>query len=73
MSEEIEINTDYIQLGQFLKLANILETGGMVKMFLAEYAVYVNGELENRRGKKLYPGDTVEIEEVGSFTVAKQK
>ncbi|WP_053217712.1 S4 domain-containing protein YaaA [Virgibacillus senegalensis] len=73
MNEEIEINTEYIQLGQFLKLANILETGGMVKLFLADYQVLVNGELENRRGRKLYPGDTVEIEEVGSFTVAKQK
>ncbi|QTN01201.1 S4 domain-containing protein YaaA [Sediminibacillus dalangtanensis] len=73
MNEEIEINTAYIQLGQFLKLANILETGGMVKLFLADYQVLVNGEPENRRGRKLYPGDLVEIEEVGSFTVAKQK
>lgn len=72
MSEQIEINTEYIQLGQFLKLANVLETGGMVKFFLAEYAVYVNGEPENRRGKKLYPGDLIEIEEVGSFTVTRK-
>ncbi|WP_077623780.1 S4 domain-containing protein YaaA [Sediminibacillus massiliensis] len=71
MSEQIEISTEYIQLGQFLKLANVLETGGMVKLFLAEYEVYVNGELESRRGRKLYPGDSVDIEEVGSFTVAK--
>lgn len=69
MSEEIAISTEYIQLGQFLKLANVLETGGMVKVFLADYEVFVNGELENRRGRKLYPGDEVVIEEVGTFIV----
>ncbi|MDC3417733.1 S4 domain-containing protein YaaA [Aquibacillus salsiterrae] len=69
MDEEIKIKTEYIPLGQFLKLANILETGGMVKLFLAENIVYVNGEPENRRGKKLYPGDKVEVVGVGTFTV----
>ena len=72
MSEEVQISTAYIQLGQFLKLTGILETGGMVKLFLAENTVYVNGEPENRRGKKLYPGDRVEVEEIGSFTVTRQ-
>ncbi|WP_186576857.1 S4 domain-containing protein YaaA [Aquibacillus kalidii] len=72
MSDQIEIKTDYIQLGQFLKLANVLETGGMVKLFLADYEVKVNGELENRRGRKLYPGDQIEIEEVGLFEVVKK-
>ncbi|MFC4387774.1 S4 domain-containing protein YaaA [Gracilibacillus marinus] len=67
--ENIEINTEYIQLGQFLKLANILESGGMVKVFLQETGVLVNGEVENRRGRKLYPGDIVEVEDVGAFTV----
>ncbi|WP_226038302.1 S4 domain-containing protein YaaA [Aquibacillus saliphilus] len=69
MSEDIIIETEYIQLGQFLKLANVLETGGMVKVFLSEYEVLVNGELENRRGKKLYSGDKIDIEDVGSFIV----
>lgn len=69
MNEEIEITTDYIPLGQFLKLANILESGGMIKMFLADNDVLVNGEPENRRGRKLYPGDTVEVEGAGVFTV----
>ncbi|MDL4840924.1 S4 domain-containing protein YaaA [Aquibacillus rhizosphaerae] len=73
MNEQIAINTEYIQLGQFLKLANVLETGGMVKLFLAEYTVYVNGELENRRGRKLYPEDKIEIEEVGTFIIVKEK
>ncbi|WP_369809944.1 S4 domain-containing protein YaaA [Gracilibacillus caseinilyticus] len=56
MEEKIVITTDYIPLGQFLKLANILESGGMIKVFLQENGVYVNDELETRRGKKLYPG-----------------
>lgn len=73
MSERIEISTEYIPLGQFLKLANVVESGGMVKLFLAEFEVFVNGELENRRGRKLYLGDTVEIEEFGTFEVVREE
>ncbi|MCA0972350.1 S4 domain-containing protein YaaA [Halobacillus litoralis] len=73
MSERIEISTEYIPLGQFLKLANVVESGGMVKIFLAEFEVYVNGELEARRGRKLYLGDTVEIEEFGTFEVVREE
>ncbi|GIO28210.1 S4 domain-containing protein YaaA [Ornithinibacillus bavariensis] len=72
MHTSIEISTDYIPLGQFLKLANILESGGMVKAFLQEQGALVNGELEQRRGRKLYPGDIVEIEGAGSFLVTKK-
>ncbi|MCA1020476.1 S4 domain-containing protein YaaA [Halobacillus litoralis] len=72
MSEEIGISTEYIPLGQFLKLANVVESGGMVKIFLAEFEVNVNGEPENRRGRKLYVGDTVEIEEFGSYKVVSE-
>ncbi|MFD1019404.1 S4 domain-containing protein YaaA [Thalassobacillus hwangdonensis] len=71
MNEKIEISTEYIQLQQFLKLANVVESGGMAKMFLSEYEVYVNGELEDRRGRKLYVEDQVEIPGVGTFEVAK--
>ena len=70
MCQEVHISTDTITLGQFLKLAGIIDTGGMVKWFLNEYNVYVNGELENRRGKKLQVGDKVAVEEVGTFVVA---
>ncbi|GAE93831.1 hypothetical protein JCM21714_2941 [Gracilibacillus boraciitolerans JCM 21714] len=74
MEEQIEISTDYIQLGQFLKLANILESGGMIKVFLQENGVYVNNEFETRRGKKLYPGgDTVFVKDVGTFVVKKSE
>lgn len=69
LHEEIEINTDYITLGQFLKLANIFESGGMIKAFLQDKGVLVNGELENRRGRKLYENDVVEVEMAGTFIV----
>ncbi|MBC5638356.1 S4 domain-containing protein YaaA [Ornithinibacillus sp. BX22] len=72
MHTEIEINTEYITLGQFVKLTNILESGGMVKAFLQDQGAIVNGEREQRRGRKLYPNDVVEIEGAGSFIVVKK-
>ncbi|GGA70479.1 S4 domain-containing protein YaaA [Ornithinibacillus halotolerans] len=72
MQTQIEINTEYITLGQFVKLTNILESGGMVKAYLQDVGAVVNGELEHRRGRKLYPNDVVEIEGAGSFIVVKK-
>ncbi|WP_373894387.1 S4 domain-containing protein YaaA [Virgibacillus sp. CBA3643] len=71
MHEKIEINTEFITLGQFIKLANILESGGMVKAFLQDEGVFVNDELEHRRGRKLYPNDIVTSQGLGSFIVTK--
>lgn len=59
--KEIKINTEYITLGQFLKIADIISSGGQAKFFLAENDVFVEGELENRRGRKLYPNMTVKV------------
>ncbi len=73
MNENIEIETDIIQLGKFLQIAGVIETGGMAKWFLSEFPVFVNGEEENRRGKKIAIGDVVEIEGVGTFTVVKEE
>lgn len=67
----IEIRDDYITLGQFLKLSDCISTGGQAKAFLQEYVIKVNDEIENRRGKKLYPQDRIEIEGFGSFEVRK--
>jgi S4 domain protein YaaA len=72
MQEEVNISTDYITLGQFIKMINILESGGMVKLFLQQEGVLVNGEQEHRRGRKLYPNDLVEIEGIGSYLVTKE-
>lgn len=65
----IEISGTYITLGQFLKLANIISSGGMAKPFLQQMEVYLNGELENRRGKKLYDEDVISIPNIGEFVI----
>ncbi|BCB01870.1 S4 domain-containing protein YaaA [Bacillus sp. KH172YL63] len=70
MAKEITIGTEIITLGQFLKLAEVIQSGGMAKWFLSEYEVYINGEQDQRRGRKLTIGDTIEIPEVGAFVIA---
>ncbi len=56
---EFTIRGEYITLGQLLKAADIVGSGGEVKDFLLESGTTVNGETEERRGKKLRPGDVV--------------
>ena len=51
----------YITLGQLLKALDIVPTGGQAKLVIQSGEVKVNGEVETRRGKKLRPGDVVEI------------
>ena len=51
----------FITLGVLLKIAGIIDTGGQAKFFLAENTVLVNGEEENRRGRKLYHGDLIQV------------
>ncbi len=59
--KKVSIHTEYIELQNVLKLNGIIYTGGEAKMFLKENEVFVNGILENRRGRKLYAGDQVKI------------
>jgi S4 domain protein YaaA len=66
---DIPIHTPYITLGQFLKLSDCISTGGQAKAFLAESRIEVNRQADNRRGRKLYPGDTVNVEGIGQFRV----
>lgn len=65
MEKELELKTPYITLGQLLKIENLISSGGQAKWYLQEFEVFVNGELEERRGKKLYPGDVVDLPEIG--------
>lgn len=58
----IAITTEYIKLESFLKLANVIESGGMAKTVIQDGAVFVNGEVCTMRGKKLRPGDTVKFD-----------
>ena len=57
----IKIKNEYIELQQLLKLEDFISSGGAAKYFLAENEVFVNNTLEQRRGKKLYPGDIIKI------------
>ena len=59
---QIEIKDEYITLGQLLKTYDFVSTGGEAKIFLQEETVLVNGEKENRRGRKLRSGDVIEIQ-----------
>ncbi len=54
----------FIKLDQFLKLQQIAATGGQAKMLIQEGLVEVNGQMELRRGRKLYSGDTVTIDDL---------
>ena len=58
-SVKIRDDEQFITLNVLLKIADLIPTGGMAKVYLLENAVYVNGELENRRGRKLYRGDVI--------------
>jgi ribosome-associated protein len=58
---EVTISTEYITLAQFMKKANIISSGGEAKVFLISETVHVNGIRDERRGRKLYPGDTIQI------------
>ncbi len=60
--KQIKISTEFVTLGKFLKLANLIQTGGEAKFYLKENKVVVDGEEDNRRGRKLYSGNIVEVE-----------
>ena len=63
--ERVVIKESYITLSQLLKAVDIIATGGEAKWFLMENDVFLNGERETRRGKKLYPGDIIEVDDKG--------
>ena len=71
MKNEFAITTEFITLGQLLKLADIIGNGGEAKAFLANTEVLVNGEPDNRRGRKLRPGDRVEIPGFGKELIVR--
>lgn len=70
MKQTIQIQEDFITLGQFLKHINLIQSGGMAKMFLSEHEVYINGVQDQRRGKKIRVGDEVEIPNIGIFFIS---
>ena len=59
--EKIYIESEYIKLSQFLKFIDLVFSGGEAKIFLENNEILINGEKDNRKGRKLYKGDIVEI------------
>jgi ribosome-associated protein len=61
--DEFHARDGMIRLGQLLKAAGLVDTGGEAKLVLADEQVTVNGVLETRRGRQLHPGDEVSLGE----------
>ena len=61
---EIKIKTEFIKLDSLLKFAGVVETGGIAKEIIAEERIKVGGEICTMRGKKIRPGDRVQIDEL---------
>jgi len=59
--ENIIITTEFIKLQDLLKFANLVSTGGEAKIIIQEGEVKVNGEVCTMRGKKIRPGDVVDL------------
>jgi ribosome-associated protein len=59
---DVSISDEVIRLGQLLKLAGLVQSGGDVKAVLATGVVRVNGEVEIRRGRRLHRGDVIAVE-----------
>lgn len=59
--EEIIIDTEFIKLDSLLKYAAVVQTGADAKFFISEGLVFVDGEVETRRGRKIYDGMTVKV------------
>lgn len=59
---KIELNKEYVTLGQLLKITDFISSGGEAKAAVKELNIFVNDERENRRGRKLYAGDRIVIE-----------
>lgn len=71
--EAIQISDEYIKLGQALKLANMVGSGVDAKFVIQDGQVKVNGEVDTRRGRKLYPQDVFEYEGKQVIVVQSQK
>ena len=59
--QQVAVRDGSIRLGQFLKLAGVVETGGEAKLRIQEGEAKVNGEVDTRRGRQLVAGDLVEF------------
>lgn len=60
--KDVKISTEFIRLGQLVKLLDLVDTGGQVTVYLLSNEILVNGVDEKRRGKKLYPNDVITLD-----------
>jgi ribosome-associated protein len=63
---DVPIRDETIRLGQFLKLAGLIDSGADAKAVIADGLVVVNDAVERRRGRQLHSGDTVEFDGHGA-------
>jgi len=71
-AQPVPIRDESIRLGQFLKLANLVESGADAKPLIADGLVTVNGEVETRRGRQLRIGDVVTVRGASAEVVDEQ-
>ena len=60
--EQIKLSEEYIKLGQELKAAGLVSSGVEAKIVIQDGLVSVDGEIDTRRGKKLYGGEVIEFD-----------
>lgn len=58
----VKIHSEYITLGQFLKITDLIQSGGEAKFAVKTFRIFVNNEKEDRRGRKLYHRDVVKVD-----------
>lgn len=69
MVETVQIKGEYIKLDSLLKYAGVTGSGGDSRILISQGMVTVNGQVETKRGKKVFPGDVVKVEDFGSFKI----
>jgi len=67
----VKITTDYITIGQLLKFQDVIKEGYEAKEYIQKHEILVNGESHKERGKKLYPGTKIVIDNSLFFEISK--
>jgi len=70
--EEVNIQSEFIQLDQFLKWVGIAQTGGHAKILISEGSIEVNGDMENKRSRKLQHGDQISVRNAGKYKIVRE-
>lgn len=70
--KKVTINTEFIKLDQFLKWVGAVSSGAEAKFIISEGYIEIDGEMELRRGRKLYPGYVVSIDEGDDYQIVEE-